>query len=344
MKTVKFGIIGFGNIGKRHLQRIQENNNSICIAICDIKQKKLDEITDSSIKKFLNYKDLLKEKEIDVVTVATPNGLHSQMTIDALENNKDVVCEKPMALTTEAAKFMISYAQRHNRKLFIVKQNRFNPPVKKIRELINSGKLGRIYMVSVNCFWNRNDEYYKASDWKGTKYLDGGTLFTQFSHFIDIVYNLLGDFSSVYAKGKNYNHPEVQFEDTGVVLFELANGALGSLDYTTCSYNQNFEGSISIFGEKGTVKIGGQFLNTLEYYVVEGIEKIVIEKGNKPNDYGTYKGSMSNHDHVISNVVNTINGLDTVATSGHEGMKITQIIECMYESMKTGKEVKIHSS
>ena len=207
MKSVRFGIIGFGNIGKRHLQRVMENPLSKCIAVCDINTRELKRIEDNNILQFLNYKDLLSLKDVDVVIIATPNGLHSQMTIDALQAGKDVVCEKPMALTTSSAESMIEYAQKNNRKLFIVKQNRFNPPIKKVRELIELGKLGRIFMISVNCFWNRNDEYYRSSDWKGTKYLDGGTLFTQFSHFIDIIYNLLGDFSWVFAKGKNFNHP-----------------------------------------------------------------------------------------------------------------------------------------
>lgn len=341
MKQVNFGIIGFGNIGKRHKQRIDENPNARLVAVCDIKQQELDKINEADIIKVTNYHELVNLPDVDVVTIATPNGLHGVHAIDAMNAGKHVVVEKPMALTTVEANKMISISQLNNRILFIVKQNRYNPPVKKVRELLSDGKIGKPYFVSVNCFWNRNENYYKASDWKGKKFLDGGTLFTQFSHFIDIVYNLLGDFKSVYAKGKNFDHPYIEFEDTGVVLFEMANGMLGSLDYTTCSFGENMEGSITIFGQKGTVKIGGQYINTLDYVKLEDDIHIELEKGNTSNDYGTYRGSMSNHDHVISNVVNTLNGRDNVATTGYEGMKIVHVIECIYQSMKTGYEVKI---
>ncbi len=343
MKKINFGIIGFGNIGKRHKQRIDENEYANVIAICDIKEDELGEINEKSIFRTTNYKELLEIPEIDVVTIATPNGYHAQMSIDAMNAGKNVVCEKPMALTSADANNMISVSQQSQKELFIVKQNRFNPPVNKVRELLQNGQLGKPYFVSVNCFWNRNEDYYLNSDWKGKLFLDGGTLFTQFIHFIDIVYNLLGDFNSVFAKSRNYNHPYIEFEDTGVMLFELTNGVLGSLDFTICSYDKNLEGSITIFTEKGTVKIGGQYLNTIEYHNIKDVDSIKLEKGNKPNDYGTYKGSMSNHDHVIANVVNTLNGVDMVATTAFEGMKTIKIVEAAYQSIRTGLEVKIHN-
>ncbi|MEN8253410.1 MAG: Gfo/Idh/MocA family oxidoreductase [Patescibacteria group bacterium] len=343
-KKVKFGIIGFGNIGTRYKKRIDENPSAELVAIAEIKRKKLESIKNKSIKKYKNYKKLIQNPDVDVVIVAVPNYLHKQLSIEALDASKHVVCEKPMAIKTLDANQMILASQKTNKKLFVVKQNRFNPPVKKVKELIENNKLGKIGLVVVNCYWNRNNEYYKKSDWRGRKKEDGGTIFTQFSHFVDIVYFLMGDFINVSAEGFNFNHKKlIEFEDTGVVRFKMANGALGSLNYTTCSYAQNMEGSITLFGEKGTVKIGGQYLNTLDYYKIEKVRKINLEKGNTANDYGSYKGSMSNHGKIIKNVIGTLQGNGFVATSAFEGMKIVQVIEAMYESMKSnGKTIKIH--
>lgn len=341
MKKISFGIIGFGNIGTRYRDRIKENNYCELAAVCDTKKEKLGNLN-KDIKTYSDFTDLVKDTDIDVVVVATPNHLHKEMTIAALKANKHVICEKPMALTTKDAKAMVLASQKTDKKLFVVKQNRFNPPIKKVKELITNDKLGKIGLVTVDCFWNRNDDYYSSSDWKGKKEKDGGTLFTQFSHFIDIAYYLFGDISSVYATGFNFTHQNtIEFEDTGVVLLKFESGAIGSFNYTTSSYQQNMEGSVTIFGEKGSIKIGGQYLNTLEYTNVEGIKKIVLEKGNLPNDYGTYKGSMSNHDKILTNVVNTLNGKEFVATSGFEGMRIVQIIEAIYKSIDTNKEVAL---
>ena len=341
MKKVRFGIIGFGNIGTRYRDRMSENDDCELVAVCDVKKEKLTTL-DKNIQTYADYADLLKDDSVDVVVVATPNNLHKEMTIAALNANKHVICEKPMALTTKDAKAMVLASQKTDKKLFVVKQNRFNPPIKKVKELISEDKLGKIGLVTVDCFWNRNDDYYTTSDWKGRKAKDGGTLFTQFSHFIDIAYYLFGDIASVYATGFNFTHQNtIEFEDTGVVLLKFESGAIGSFNYTTSSYRQNMEGSVTLFGEKGSIKIGGQYLNTLEYSNVEGVKKIVLEKGNLPNDYGTYKGSMSNHDKILANVVNTLNGKEFVATSGFEGMRIVQIIEAIYKSIETNTEVTL---
>ncbi|MBD3279252.1 MAG: gfo/Idh/MocA family oxidoreductase [Candidatus Pacebacteria bacterium] len=341
MKQINFAIIGFGRIGKRFKQKITENKNAKLMAICDVKKASLDKL---SKKYFITdrYQDILKRKDVEVVYVATPNSSHAQIALAALKANKHVICEKPMALTVLDANKMILASQKSKGTLFIVKQNRFNPPVEKVKKLIDANKLGQIYLVTVNCFWNRNPDYYLHSDWKGKKNLDGGTLYTQFSHFIDIVYYLLGDFTEVFAQGKNFNHQKtIEFEDSGIVSFKLSNGALGSLNYSTAVYDSNMEGSITIIAEKGSIKIGGEYLNTLAFFKVKGQRKPRLNKGAKANDYGSYKGSMSNHDKVLNNVINTLQGKETVSTSGFEGMKTIQIIESIYDSMQMGQAVKI---
>jgi UDP-N-acetyl-2-amino-2-deoxyglucuronate dehydrogenase len=219
--------------------------------------------------------------------------------------------------------------------LFIVKQNKFNTPVVALKKSIDDGKLGKIYSVQLSCFWNRNEAYYLASNWKGTLKLDGGTLYTQFSHFIDLLYWLVGDVKQVKAMVGNYGHQGIiEFEDTGAVCLEFYNGAVGTINYSVNSYDRNMEGSITIFAEKGTVKIGGQYLNELEYQKFSDFEIKDLPPGNPPNEYGEYKGSMSNHDKVYENVIDVLGNRGVIATNAFEGMKTVEIIEKIYTEAK----------
>jgi predicted dehydrogenase len=239
-----------------------------------------------------------------------------------------------MALTVQDCGEMIKEAERANRRLFIVKQNRFNPPVEAVKKVIDEGRLGKIYSIQLSCFWNRNDEYYKNS-WKGTLDLDGGTLFTQFSHFIDLLYWLIGDIKTAKAFAANFHHEgKIEFEDTGVVAVQFYNGALGTINYTVNSFKKNMEGSLTVFGEKGTLKIGGQYLNELEYQNIDGYTIKDLPAGNPPNNYGQYQGSMSNHDKVYENVVEVLSNKGVIATNGYEGLKTVEIVDKIYSSIK----------
>ncbi|HRI22538.1 MAG TPA: Gfo/Idh/MocA family oxidoreductase, partial [Panacibacter sp.] len=241
-----------------------------------------------------------------------------------------VLCEKPMAITTADCLKMIDACERNNKKLFIVKQNRFNPPVIAVKELIEKGLPGKIYSVQLNCFWNRNADYYKDS-WKGTKNMDGGTLFTQFSHFIDLLYWMFGDVKKVHAITKNFAHKGIiEFEDTGVVTLEFESGIIAGINYTVNSYRQNMEGSITIFAEHGTIKIGGQYLNELEYQCADGFEIKDLPLGKGANNYGTYTGSMSNHDKVYKNVYDVLINAGTMNANAFDGFKTVKIIEEIY--------------
>jgi predicted dehydrogenase len=243
-----------------------------------------------------------------------------------------VLCEKPLALNVEDCGKMISAAESANKRLFVIKQNRYNPPVAAVKKAIDEGKLGKIYSVQLSCFWNRNDDYYFNS-WKGTKELDGGTLYTQFSHFIDLLYWMIGDVKQVKAFSKNFSHKGViEFEDTGVVIVEFANEAIGTINYTVNSYKKNMEGSLTIFAEKGTVKIGGQYLNELEYQNIDNFVIADLPKGNKPNNYGNYIGSMSNHDKIYQNVIDVLENNGKITTNSFEGLKTVDIISKIYDS------------
>lgn len=339
LNNIKFAIIGCGRIAARHAEII--SNIAVLAAVCDVKP---DRAADFSAKyncaKYTSIESLLEnEKDVDVISVCTPNSLHSFHTIESLRAGKHVVCEKPMAISVAGCKAMMIEADKSGKDLFIVKQNRFNPPIAALKELLSENRLGRILSVELNCFWNRNDEYYKQSDWKGKKALDGGTLFTQFSHFIDLLFWLFGDIKELKAFGKNYIHNKlVEFEDTGVVIAEFRSGAIGTINYTVNSHKKNMEGSITVFGEKGTVKIGGQYLNVLEYQSIEGHEIKGLPESRPANDYGFYQGSMSNHGKVYENVIDVLTSGGTIAANAFEGMKTVEIIENIYKSMEENKQ------
>lgn len=333
---VKFGIVGCGHIAKRHAEHIIAHPEALLVACHDITHDRGIEFSQQfSISFIESLEEILSHPDIDILNICTPNGSHASIAIKSLEAGKHTLVEKPMALNTKECEEMIQASLISNRQLFVVKQNRYNPPVAILKKLINEKRLGQVYYVLVNCFWNRNKEYYLRSDWKGSKKMDGGTLFTQFSHFVDIFYYLFGDveLSSIKGITENVNHQElIEFEDTGSFTFRFKSGALGSLNYTTSAFHKNMEGSITIFAENGTIKVGGQYLNTLEYQEIKDFTIENLPSPKAANDYGFYQGSMSNHDQVINNVVNTLSGREKIMTNAMEGLKVVEIIENMYSA------------
>ncbi len=332
--NIRIGLIGCGRIAQRHAEHI--SNNGILVAVCDIVTDKADSLARTyNVKPYYNIDDFLANvKEMDLVAVCSPNGLHAEHSIKALNAGFHVLCEKPMAINVYDCGEMIKAAEKNNRRLFAIKQNRFNPPVEAIKEAIDRGDLGKIFSVQLSCFWNRNFDYYHNS-WKGTADLDGGTLYTQFSHFVDLLYWMIGDVRTVHALTGNFAHQGViEFEDTGVVALQFYNDALGTINYTVNSYGKNMEGSLTIFAEKGTVKIGGQYLNELEYQNIEGLVIKDLPAGNTANNYGQYQGSMSNHDKVYENVIDVLKNGSAISTNSFEGLKTVEIIDRIYQSAK----------
>lgn len=335
MGKLKIGIVGCGKIAERHAEHISKIGT--LKAVCDIKIERAEKFSEKyGSNKYDNIDEMLKcETAFDLVAICTPNGLHSEHTIKCLKAGSNVICEKPMALTVRDCEMMINEAEKTNKRLFIVKQNRFNPPVEALKKILEENKMGKIFSIQINCFWNRCRDYYKESDWKGSKLLDGGVLFTQFSHFIDLLYWLYGDVKEVSSIGSNYNHKDdIEYEDTGVVIFELENGIIGTINYNINSYKNNMEGSITVFGEKGTVKIGGKYLNVLEYQNIEGYEIQNLPESKNGNNYGFYEGSMSNHDKVYENINDVLLNGAAIKTNAMEGLKTVQIINRIYKNMR----------
>lgn len=334
MNKIRFAIAGCGRIARRHAGHIV--GKGLLTAVCDVVPEKADGLAnDHAAKAWYSLDELLaKQNDIDVVSVCTPNGLHAEHSIKALRAGFHVLCEKPMALTAADCKQMMAAAEAAGKQLFIVKQNRFNPPVVAVKKALDEGRLGKIYSVQLNCFWNRGAGYY-ADTWRGTMKLDGGTLFTQFSHFIDLLLWLIGDVKEVECVMANYAHQDViEFEDTGVILLQFSNGALGSINYTVNSHGRNMEGSLTIFGEKGTVKIGGQYLNVLEYQDIRDYVIGELPAGNAANAYGTYEGSMSNHDKVYDNLLEVLQKKATMTASAVDGLNTVALIEKIYHTAR----------
>lgn len=329
-----FAIVGYGNIGSRHAGHILNNPAAKLLAVADMDEIKKEKAP-AGVPFYNSLEALLEAHQPDVVSICTPNHLHEPHTIYALSKNCHALVEKPMALSTAECDRMMAAAAQYGRKIFAVKQNRYNPPVAAVKELIESGRLGKIYLVEVNCFWNRNDAYYASSCWRGKKATDGGCLFTQFSHFVDILYYLNGGISESAGRIHNFAHGHnTEFEDTGVFSMKGDNGSLISFNFSTAAHCRNMEGAITLIAEKGTLKIGGQYLNTLEYQSLEGPPLPDIHVESRENDYGLYKGSMSNHDKVIQNVIDVLHYGKPMMTSAAEGRAVVAMIEGMYASVK----------
>jgi predicted dehydrogenase len=248
-----------------------------------------------------------------------------------LDARKHVVIEKPIALTKSDAEKVIYKALQVHKHVFAVMQNRYSPPSVWIKDLVDSNKLGRIFMVQLNCYWNRDSRYYKPGSWHGNKQLDGGTLFTQFSHFIDILYWLFGDIEKINGRFYDFNHQDItDFEDSGFVSFDFLNGGSGVLNFSTSIWDRNLESSMTIIAENGSVKIGGQYMDKVEYCHVKDYKMPELAPTNPGNDYGAYKGSAQNHNYVIENVIDVLYGRGTITTNALEGLKVVDIIERIY--------------
>lgn len=331
-EKVKFAVVGCGHIGKRHAEMITRNNDAELIALCDIKPKHELGIDNYNVPFFNSIEDLLNDNlDIDVINVCTPNGLHAEHSIKILENKKHLVCEKPMALNTASCEEIIFKSLQVSKHVFLVMQNRYSPPSKWIKDVVENKILGDIYMVQLNLYWNRDERYYKKDNWKGTNDLDGGTLFTQFSHFIDIMYWLFGDIKDISAKFDDFNHKDLtDFEDSGMVNFRFVNGGMGSINYSTSVYDTNMESSITVIGSQGSVKIGGQYMNEVVYCHIKDYTMPKLDESSPANDYGFYKGSAANHHFLIENVVDTLKGKTTITTNALEGLKVVDIIQRIY--------------
>lgn len=333
-RKIRFAVVGCGHIGKRHAEMITREEGAELIALCDIRPKEELGIEAYPVPFARHLEELLEMGlDIDVINICVPNGLHAGIAIRMIETGNHVVIEKPLALTVTDAERIALASRQYHKQVFCVMQNRYSPPSVWIKEMVESGRLGKIYMVQLNCYWNRDERYYKPAGWHGDTALDGGTLFTQFSHFIDILYWLFGDIQNIQARFADFNHKDLtDFEDSGLVHFNFVNGGMGSLSYSTSAWDKNMESSMLIVAEQGSVKIGGQYMNEVEYCHIKDYTMPELASTNPGNDYGLYKGSAQNHNFVIRNVVDVLTGTpgEIITTPVREGMKVVDIIQRIY--------------
>lgn len=332
MSQVSFAVVGCGNIGSRHMAIVEAQSGARLAAFCDsdpAKREKYAALYEGAIA-CASIEDLLDRSDAAVINVCTPHYLHCEHSLKAIAAGRHALVEKPMALRAEDAERMIEAAVKAGVLLMVVKQNRHNVPVALVREAFETGRFGRILMAQCNVVWNRYDGYYKQSSWLGRRDLEGGALYTQVSHFLDLMVWICGDIVDAGGRIETKNHA-IEIEDCGAAWLRFSSGTMGSLFWTTCAYNRNFEGSITLVGERGIVKIGGQYLNRIEHWDVEGFPLPEgIEWVDRPNAYGKYQGSSSNHDKVIQDVIRRVNREDVRVVSGEDGIRTVRAIELIY--------------
>lgn len=332
-KKIKFGVVGFGHIGKRHAEEIAKSGNAELSGIADISAKALQEAEVYDCPKYNNLTDMPKGGgETDIISICTPNGLHIPQAKQAIEAGLHVLVEKPLGLRAEDCHSLIELAKAMDKQIFCVLQNRYSPAARFLKDFISVGRLGAIYWLDIACYWNRDERYYRQGDWRGTAELDGGTLFTQFSHFVDLLYWIFGDVQPVGGIFDNLSHKGIiDFEDTGSFHFDLPrHHAKGVFSYSTSVPLKNLGSSITIIGSKGSIRIGGQYMNAIEYFSVEGEETPALPTGNPPNNYGSYQGSAANHAFVIENVIRALNGQPAEIATAEEAAASVDIIEKVY--------------
>ena len=337
MGRYKFALVGIGFIGNKQLKLIEEREEAEVVALVESDHAKCLLLKETvSMPVYQNLDDLFSNhKDLDIVSICTPNDTHVQIVKDCLRKNVHVLCEKPLGLTSAECHVLLDLSKVTGKEVFCVMQNRYSPPSALLKGIVKNGILGKILRVHVNCFWNRDERYYlpngKKHSWKGSVERDGGPLYTQFSHFIDLMIWLFGDIELVHAQFANHNHQEItEFEDSGFFSFDIKKGGEGLFHYTTAVWEKNMESSIAIIGEHGSIKVSGQYMNKISYCHIDGYELPNIAETNGPNDYGVFKGSAANHSYVIDNVIETLNGNDRPDTTLAEGIQVVEFIERVY--------------
>ncbi|MDM1040888.1 Gfo/Idh/MocA family protein [Empedobacter falsenii] len=319
-----FSILGYGHIGRVHQQAIEETENAQLISVIDFNlPEDLPFKGYSTLESFLN-----EDQETDVVVIATPNGLHREHAIRCLKAGKNVLIEKPIALTVEDAKEILKVAEEKNLRVFTSMQLRFSPVVQYVKNLIDNNSLGKVFMVNINCYWNRNKNYYKLREWHGNQEMDGGVLFTQFSHFVDIMNFWFDEVICTNSKSFNFTHQEVtEFDDSGCVDF-TADGAIGHMIYTTSVFNKNFESNITLIAEKGTIKIGDQYLNQMIYSDLKNVccsNKISTEQKNfHPNAIAEISDALIRHNESLLDGKYAVNLVKFISDANHLATKNKQ--------------------
>lgn len=337
----KFALVGCGRISGKHieaLKQIEDEGKARLVACCDVIPERVRILAEqANCKAWFDYGTMLQEEDIDIVSICTPSGLHPRHTILAAKHGKHVLCEKPSGTKLAEVDAAIDACDEAGVRYFVVKQNRFNKTIQLLKKALDAGRFGRLYMVASNVFWTRPQDYYDQAKWRGAWEFDGGCLCNQAAHYVDLVQWIGGAVESVQAFSATLAR-RIEAEDTIVVNIRFRSGALGSINATTLTYPKNLEGSVTILGEKGTVRIGGVALNKIEQWQFDSIHPMDEELENASYETGSVYGS--GHLAFYRHCLDVLENGEEAMVSGREGRKTVEIIEAAYKSALSGGQVK----
>lgn len=339
-RKIRVALVGCGRISKNHFEAFGTHQKDLeLVAVCDSDPTALEAMVKTQkVEGFTDYQSLLQKSNADLVVLATPSGLHSAQTILAARAGKHVVTEKPMATRWHDGLKMVEACDDANVHLFVVKQNRLNPTLQLLKRAVEQKRFGRIFMCTVNVFWSRPQEYYDSSKWRGTWEFDGGALMNQASHYIDLMDWVVGPIESVHATIATLAR-QIEVEDTAVMSVRWRSGALGSANVTMLAYKQNFEGSLTLIGEKGTVRIGGMALNEIKHW--EFADKKAEDQEIMDASYQISSVYGKGHSPFYGNVVEAIRGEKNAITDGREGLRSLEVLIAAYTSARDSKRVAL---
>jgi UDP-N-acetyl-2-amino-2-deoxyglucuronate dehydrogenase len=338
-RKVRFALVGCGRISKSHFDALEKNQDRIeLVAVCDTDPKALAAARErGGVPGFPSLDAVLARSDADVVVLATPSGIHSAQAVRVAQAGRHVVTEKPMATRWDDGKRMVAECDRAGVQLFVVKQNRLNPTVRLVKRAVARGRFGRIFSVTCNVFWTRPQEYYDAARWRGTWEFDGGAFMNQASHYVDLLDWLIGPVESVYAYTATLAR-RIEVEDTGVAAVRWRNGALGSINVTMLTYPKNLEGSVTILGERGTVRLGGVAVNKIDHWEFADADP---EDDGKWQEASYQPSSIYGQGHVLyyENVIKALRAEAPAETDGREGLRSLELLIAIYQSARDGRPV-----
>ena len=343
---MKYALIGCGRIATNHVTAAVNNNLEI-VAVCDIVPEKMEEILakhnladDKSIKRYTDYKQMLEENELELVSIATESGKHAAIALDAIDAGVSVIIEKPMAMNIADAEEIIKRADEKNVKVSACHQNRFNVAIQEVRKAIEGDRFGKLSHASINVRWNRNKGYYNQAPWRGTWEEDGGCLMNQCIHGIDLLRWMMGDeVVEVYGATRQQFHDYLEAEDVGVAVVKFKNGAIGTIEGTTNVYPQNLEETLYIFGENGTVKVGGKSTNTIDVWDFK--DETAEDQKNKGLEEETSNVYGNGHTSLFADVIEAIKEDRTPYVDGVAGRNALEMVLAIYKSQKEGVPVRL---
>lgn len=338
-RKIKIGFAGCGRIFEKHLEAVKKSKSEFeVVAVCDVAEERLETAkVAANCSGFTSFSEMIENSSMDIVALCTPSGLHAEQAIQASNKQIHVITEKPMATTWSDGKRMLQACDSNGVKLFVVKQNRSNAPIQKLKQAIESNMFGRIHMVVVNVFWHRPEAYYQSDSWRGTWEFDGGAFMNQASHYVDLLDWLIGPVESVQAFTGTLAR-NIEVEDTGAAIVRWRSGAIGSVNVTMLTYPNNFEGSITVIGEKGTAKIGGIAVNKIEHWEFEEkLNDFDFENANYDTD------SVYGYGHIsyYRNVLQVLRGISEPETDGREGLRSLELLVAIYRAARDGHKIPL---